>query len=30
MSIFGNCEGAIAADFAFDSPINKEIISKSD
>lgn len=30
MGVFGNREGTIATDFAFDSPINKEIISKSD
>ena len=30
MGVFGNGEGAIGADFAFDPPINKEVISKSD
>ena len=30
MGVLGNREGTIATDFAFDSSINKEIISKSD
>ena len=30
MGVLGNREGTIATDFSFDSPINKEIISKSD